>query len=86
MPYVKEYVATFQQNAVAPKVIEICEFNEFHADEIGSVLEPEGLPLKAAQALCEKWTKEGYSGGYPKYGYTLRIELCIQSEYDIKKE
>lgn len=78
MPYVKEYVRTIQKSPdSAVRVHEICEFDKFHAKESGSVLEPEGLPMKAAQALCEKWTREGYSRGYPKYGYTLRVELCI---------
>lgn len=36
---------------------DICPFTQSHADEIGTVLENDGIPLELAKKLCKKWNK-----------------------------
>ena len=66
-------VATYKRTIINPTGLEsaeTCYFSQAQADEIGAVLESDGISIKAAIRLCEMWTKRG-NFGQIKYIYTI---------------
>jgi hypothetical protein len=51
---------------------ELVSFNQAQADEVGGVLEHDGLDIVLAHKLCEKWTR---MGRYKYIQYSYRIPL-----------
>lgn len=45
---------------------DICQFTQSQANEIGAVLENDGISLEAAKKLCKKWNKMN-----PTYHYNI---------------
>lgn len=45
-------------------------FTQAQADEVGAVLEPDGINIKSATRLIEMWNKRGARGSV-KYRYSI---------------
>lgn len=67
---VQEYEATVYYDSTGSSHTKTYKFTQAQADEVGSVLEPNGLNIKSAQSLCEKWTCRGNRGSI-RYTYRL---------------
>lgn len=67
MARVLEYRRIFQINGVE-LLNDIYPFNKYHAEEIGTALEEDGISLNVAKALCEKWNKMNSN-----YHYTIPV-------------
>lgn len=50
----------------------IYPFTETHAVEANTILDEEGIPMEAAQKLCEHWTNRGK---YTSIRYSYRLSL-----------
>lgn len=47
-----------------------CSFTQAQANEVGAVLETDGIPIKSAIRLIEMWNRRGASGPI-KYRYSI---------------
>ena len=52
-------------------------FTQAQADEVGAVLEPDGIPLLSAIKLCEMWTRRGK---HESIRYSYRIPFTQVSK------
>lgn len=59
-------------------------FTQEQANEVGAVLEAEGLNYEAARLLCERWTKRGNHTSI-RYSYSLRTEDWLRN-HDSKRK
>ena len=70
---VARYEATVYYSSTGSSHTKLYPFTQAQADEVGAVLETDGINIVAAQQLCEKWTKRGTHGDIR---YTYRIPFC----------
>jgi hypothetical protein len=70
---VNKYEATVYHSSTCSSHTKLRPFTQAQADEVGAVLETDGINIVAAQRLCEKWTKRG-SRGDIRYSY--RVPFC----------
>lgn len=70
---VTHYHATVYYAAAGSSHSKDCPFTQAQADEVGGVLEPDGLNINLAVKLCEKWTRRGNHSDI-RYSYSLRVE------------
>ena len=47
-------------------------FTQGQANEVGAILETDGIPIQAAIKLCEMWTKRGQHEGI-RYSYRIHF-------------
>lgn len=69
---VQRYQATVYYSSTGSSHTQTYPFTEAHATEASTVLEPDGLNLALAQALCRKWTTQGNYGDI-RYSYSIPL-------------
>lgn len=67
---VLKYEATVYYGSTGSSHTKQYKFTQAQADEVGAVLEPDGISILAAKRLCEKWTKLGGRGDL-RYSYRI---------------
>ena len=67
---VRKYEATTYYTSTGSTHTSQYAFTQAQADEVGGVLEPDGLNIVLAQKLCDNWTKRG---GRSSVRYSYRI-------------
>ena len=70
---VDKYEATVYHSSTGSSHTKLYPFTQAQADEVGAVLETDGISIVSAQQLCAKWTKRGAHGDIR---YTYRIPFC----------
>lgn len=80
---VLKYEATVYYPSTGSSHTSTYPFTEAHAAECGGVLEPDGLNIALAEALCRKWTTQGSKGDIRR---SYRIPLTTEViDYTIRK-
>lgn len=59
---VKSYTASVYYKSSGSSNTKQYPFTQEQADEVGAVLEPDGINIEAAHKLCNKWTRLGNRG------------------------
>lgn len=79
---VLKYEATVYYDSTGSSHTRLYAFTQAQADEVGGILESDGLNIVLAQKLCEKWTRRGQHGDI-RYSYripfTKRLEMVDKS-------
>jgi hypothetical protein len=70
---VLKYEATVYYSSTGSSMTKQYPFTQAQADEVGGVLESDGLNILLAKKLCEKWTQRGQHGDIR---YSYRIPFC----------
>lgn len=70
---VRMYEATVYYRSTGSSSTRQYPFTQAQADEVGGVLETDGLSVVLAQKLCDRWTRRGQHGDIR---YSYRIPLC----------
>ena len=72
MPHhrVLKYEATVYYASTGSSHTKQYAFTQAQADEVGAVLETDGINIIAAQKLCEKWTRRGNRSDI-RYSYRI---------------
>lgn len=77
---VLKYEATVYYKSTGSSHTKLYPFTQTQANEIGAVLETDGLSLEAAISLCDRWTRRGnhidikYSYRVPFTSIKSRVE------------
>ena len=67
---VLKYEATVYYGSTGSSMTRQYAFTQEQADEVGGVLETDGLSIVLAKKLCEKWTRRGNHGDI-RYSYNI---------------
>lgn len=70
---VRKYEATVYYGSTGSSSTSQYSFTQAQADEVGGVLEADGLDIVLAQKLCDRWTRRGQ---HESIRYSYRIPLC----------
>jgi hypothetical protein len=70
---VKSYEATAYYTSTGSSNTSIHKFTQAQADDVGGVLETDGLNIILAPKLCDKWTRRG---NHTSIRYSYRIPFC----------
>ena len=70
---VRKYEATVYYGSTGSSMTKQYAFTQAQADEVGGVLEIDGLDIILAKKLCEKWTRRGQ---HTDIRYSYRIPFC----------
>lgn len=68
---VLKYEATIYHTSTGHSHTQLYSFTQPQADEVGAILESDGLNIVLAKKLCEKWTKRGMQHDDIRYSYTI---------------
>lgn len=75
---VNQYSATVYYGSTGSSHTKLYPFTQAQANEVGAVLETDGINIESAKRLCEKWTKRGNHGDI-RYTYhvpSARYQPC----------
>lgn len=67
---VLKYEATAYYTSTGSSSTSLYPFTQAQADDMGGVLEPDGLDIVLAQKLCDMWTRRG---DHTSIRYTYRV-------------
>jgi hypothetical protein len=70
---VRAYEATAFYQSTGSSSTSIYPFTQAQADEVGGVLETDGLNIILAQKLCDNWTRRG---NHTSVRYSYRLPFC----------
>jgi hypothetical protein len=82
---VTHYQATVYHTSTGSTSTQQHAFTQQQADEVGGVLEPDGLGYRTARILCERWTRRGQYGDI-RYSYTTLTEDDIRFFDQLEKD